>query len=85
MSERVPRPGVSQKLLSHQLDLPDEDHRVIVLLRDVEDMSYEEISAAIGVPVGTVKSRLFRGRRLLQESLYQYALDMGYVVPKDRR
>lgn len=47
----------------------DEDHRVIVLLRDVEDMSYEEIGEVLGLPEGTVKSRLHRARNELRERL----------------
>ena len=47
----------------------DEDHRVIVLLRDVEDMSYEEIGEILGLPEGTVKSRLHRARNELRTKL----------------
>ena len=47
----------------------DEDHRVIVLLRDVEDMSYEEIGEVLGLPEGTVKSRLHRARNELRTRL----------------
>jgi RNA polymerase sigma-70 factor (ECF subfamily) len=45
----------------------DEDHRVLVLLRDVEDLSYEEISGITGLELGTVKSRLHRARLQLKE------------------
>jgi RNA polymerase sigma-70 factor (ECF subfamily) len=48
--------------------LPD-DFRVAVVLCDVADQSYEQISASLGVPVGTVRSRLHRGRRLLRAAL----------------
>ena len=54
-----------QEAISHL----DEDHRVIVLLRDVEDMSYEEIGEILGLPEGTVKSRLHRARNELRERL----------------
>jgi RNA polymerase sigma-70 factor (ECF subfamily) len=50
-----------------------------VVLSDVEGMSYEEIARILEVPVGTVKSRLFRARRLLQQKLYDYAVGMGYI------
>lgn len=59
-------------------ELP-EDFRVAVVLSDVEGLSYGEIAEILGVPVGTVKSRLFRGRRRLQRRLFEYALEMGYI------
>jgi RNA polymerase sigma-70 factor (ECF subfamily) len=52
-------------------------YRDAVLLVDVHDLSYDAASASLGVPVGTVRSRLFRGRRLLQEKLLAHARDMG--------
>jgi RNA polymerase sigma-70 factor (ECF subfamily) len=56
-----------------------EEYRLAVVLSDMEDLSYGEISEVMGIPVGTVKSRLFRGRRQLQRQLYEYALEMGYI------
>jgi len=56
-----------------------EQFRETVVLSDVEGLSYEEIARVLDVPVGTVKSRLFRGRRLLQGKLYDYAVGMGYI------
>ena len=50
-----------------------------VVLSDLEDLSYGEIAEVMSIPVGTVKSRLFRGRRQLQRQLYDYALEMGYL------
>ena len=58
-------------------DLP-EDFRTVVLL-SAEGLQYAEIAELMEVPVGTVKSRLFRGRRRLQKALYDYAVEMGYV------
>jgi RNA polymerase sigma-70 factor (ECF subfamily) len=55
------------------------DFREVVVLSDVEGLSYGEIAAITGVPLGTVKSRLYRGRRLLQRELYDYAVEMGYL------
>ena len=46
-----------------------EDFRVAVVMRDVGDLDYDEIAAALDVPIGTVKSRIARGRRLLVEEL----------------
>ena len=56
-----------------------EAFREAVVLVDVQDQSYETASKVLGVPVGTVRSRLFRGRRLLQESLLAYARDAGFA------
>jgi RNA polymerase sigma-70 factor (ECF subfamily) len=53
--------------------------REAVMLSDVEGLSYEEIATVLDVPVGTVKSRLYRGRRMLQAKLYEYAVSMGYI------
>ena len=59
-------------------ELP-EQFREAVVLSDVEGMSYEEVGRILEVPIGTVKSRLFRGRRLLQAKLHDYAVEMGYI------
>jgi len=56
-----------------------EEYRTAVVLSDVEGLSYAEIAEMVDVPVGTVKSRLFRGRRRLQEALYEHAVEMGYI------
>jgi RNA polymerase sigma-70 factor (ECF subfamily) len=53
--------------------------RETLVLSDVEGMSYQEIGKILGVPVGTVKSRLFRARQALQGKLYEYAVSMGYI------
>jgi RNA polymerase sigma-70 factor, ECF subfamily len=60
--------------------LPDE-YRAAVVLSDIQEMRYAEIAQILGIPEGTVKSRLFRGRRLLQRKLRGYAETMGYVKP----
>jgi RNA polymerase sigma-70 factor (ECF subfamily) len=58
--------------------LPDE-YRAAVVLSDIQELRYAEIAQILGIPEGTVKSRLFRGRRLLQRKLRGYAEEMGYV------
>lgn len=60
--------------------LPDE-YRTAVLMSDLEGMRYAEIAEILQVPEGTVKSRLFRGRRILQRELLNYAVEMGYLSP----
>jgi RNA polymerase sigma-70 factor (ECF subfamily) len=57
------------------------EYREVVILVDVEDCTYAEAAESLGVPVGTVRSRLFRGRRLLQQTLIEYARDMGLAKP----
>ena len=69
---------VDERVLQHIQDLP-EDYRTAVILSDLEGLSYQEIAEMTDVPVGTVKSRLFRGRRVLQSALYDYAVSMGYI------
>ncbi len=60
----------------------DEPYRSVVLLVDVEGMSYEEASEVLGVPIGTVRSRLFRARRQLQEKLIIHARDAGFATAR---
>ncbi|MCC6316847.1 MAG: sigma-70 family RNA polymerase sigma factor [Gemmatimonadaceae bacterium] len=57
----------------------NEPFRSAVVLVDVEGQSYEEAAAVLEVPIGTVRSRLFRGRRQLQEMLAEYARDAGFA------
>ncbi len=64
------------------LDALPDDFRVAVVLCDIEGLSYKEIAEVMGTPVGTVMSRLFRGRRLLQTSLKEFAQQRGYVKPE---
>ncbi len=59
-------------------DLPDE-FRAVVMLSDVQGFSYGEISKIIGRPIGTVRSRLHRGRRMLLRRLDHYAKEAGYL------
>ena len=59
-----------------------EAFREVVLLIDVNDQSYETAAAMLAVPIGTVRSRLFRARRLLQEALISHARDAGLVRPQ---
>jgi RNA polymerase sigma-70 factor (ECF subfamily) len=54
------------------LDQLPEDYRAVVLLADVEDFTMNEVADILGCPVGTVKSRLFRARAILQELLRDY-------------
>lgn len=55
-----------------------EDFRTVVILCDIEGFTYEEIAEFVDCPVGTVRSRLHRGRKLLRDSLLDYATEKGY-------
>lgn len=54
------------------------DFRTVILLCDIEGFTYEEIAKIIDIPIGTVRSRLFRARNLLKEKLKNYAESLGY-------
>ena len=60
--------GLSDEIQQALAGLPEE-FRVPVVLCDVSDLSYEQIAASTGVPIGTVRSRIHRGRRMLRASL----------------
>jgi RNA polymerase sigma-70 factor (ECF subfamily) len=75
---------VDERILQALDGLPAE-FREVMVLSDVEGLSYAEISHALSIPVGTVKSRLFRARRLMQNELYQHAVEMGYIAARSGR
>jgi RNA polymerase sigma-70 factor (ECF subfamily) len=58
--------------------LPDE-YRMVVILADLEDFSYQEIADILEIPVGTVMSRLYRARRRLESEMLRYAQEHGYI------
>lgn len=51
-----------------------EDHRSVLVFREIQELSYEEIAYIMGIPEGTVKSRLFKARRLMRETLVQFGI-----------
>jgi RNA polymerase sigma-70 factor (ECF subfamily) len=65
--------------VTREIDRLPEDYRTAVVLSDIQGLRYAEIAEILGIPEGTVKSRLFRGRRILQKRLVNYAVEMGYV------
>ena len=60
-----------------------EAFRLAVLLADVEGFSYKEIAEILDIPIGTVMSRLHRGRRALQKALFNFGLERGLVGDRD--
>jgi RNA polymerase sigma-70 factor (ECF subfamily) len=75
------RPIVEDEVRRALDELPEE-FRLAVVLSDVEELSYKEIADVMKCPVGTVMSRLHRGRRLLQKRLYDHAVLLG-IAPAD--
>jgi RNA polymerase sigma-70 factor (ECF subfamily) len=69
--------------VARALDRLPEEYRTVVTLVDIEDLSYATVADILGVPIGTVRSRLFRGRRLLQRDLVAYATDAGFTRPQE--
>ncbi len=87
-SDKIDSNDLQQKVFSNLLDdellialnsLQD-DFKTVVILCDLEGLSYEEIAEFLNCPVGTVRSRLHRGRKLLQMKLMDYARNKGYDV-----
>ncbi len=81
--ERFLQRGVLSDDVRRALDGVPSDYRMAVVLCDLEDFSYKEIAEILDCPVGTVMSRLHRGRRLLQRALREYAVKEG-IVQADR-
>ena len=79
----TPEDQIFNKLLDDDvtkaMDSLPEDFRFAIVLSDLEGFSYKETAEILNCPIGTVMSRLHRGRRLLRNSLYEYAKKRGYV------
>jgi len=67
-AEEAAQKDVNRRVMEALAEVED-DFRAVVVLRDIEEMSYKQISRVLGTPVGTVKSRLYRARCMLKESL----------------
>lgn len=69
--------------ISRAFDQLSEEARAMVLLADVEELSYKEIAQVMGCPIGTVMSRLHRARKQLQRSLQVHAVQLGIIEDDD--
>jgi RNA polymerase sigma-70 factor (ECF subfamily) len=75
--------SIVEEEIHRALDELPEEFRLAVVLSDVEELSYKEIAEVMDCPVGTVMSRLHRGRRLLQKRLYDHAVCLGIAPVND--
>jgi RNA polymerase sigma-70 factor (ECF subfamily) len=66
--------------VTNALDSLPDDFRTVILLCDIEGLQYEEIAEFLQCPIGTVRSRLHRGRKMLQKKLLTYAKKKGYIT-----
>lgn len=76
-------PDIRDALVRGLRTMP-EFYRVAVMLVDIEGMNYSEAASELEIPLGTLRSRLFRGRRLLQQELLEHAVDLGLVDARTR-
>ncbi|MEM9406391.1 MAG: sigma-70 family RNA polymerase sigma factor [Acidobacteriota bacterium] len=82
---RIPSPeeevlaDVLDEHVQRALDELPEDYRMVIMLADIEGFAYKEIASILEIPVGTVMSRLYRGRRLLESVMLKYAREHGYL------
>jgi RNA polymerase sigma-70 factor (ECF subfamily) len=72
--------GLFEDDVARALEELPEDFRTVVILCDIEGLSYEEIAEFVDCPVGTVRSRLHRGRKILRTRLIDHARKHGYVA-----
>jgi RNA polymerase sigma-70 factor (ECF subfamily) len=70
--------------IGRALDALPPEFKLAVILCDVEEFSYEETAQIMGCPIGTVMSRLHRGRKILQRTLYNHAISMGIVKGEEK-
>lgn len=88
--ETAPANDMRQDMYHHLLgdevvsamDSLNEEFRTIIILSDLEELTYEEIAEILDIPLGTVRSRLHRARKAMQEKLYDFAVQHGYITKK---
>lgn len=89
LADRLPAPEqlifaqVPDEEVQHALDSLPDSFRTVIEMADLRDYSYAEIGQLLRLPIGTVRSRLFRARQRLRRLLSQYALRNGFVRPEE--
>lgn len=82
-----PEAAISQRITRERiyaaLESVPEDYRTAVMLADLEGLAYKEIAEVMDCPIGTVMSRIYRGRRLLAKLLKDHAVELGLIEPED--
>ena len=82
-AEDVLMETITESEIVDALESLPEEYRIAVLLADVEGFAYKEIAEILDVPMGTVMSRLHRGRKTLQKRLLEFGKTRGWVDPPD--
>lgn len=72
--------GLLDDDVTRALETIPEDFRTVVILCDIEGLTYEEIAEFVNCPIGTVRSRLHRGRKMLRAKLFDYAKSRGFIT-----
>ena len=72
--------GLLEDNVTRAVESLPEDFRTVVILCDIEGLPYEEIAEFVDCPIGTVRSRLHRGRKMLRAKLFEYAKQRGFVT-----
>jgi RNA polymerase sigma-70 factor (ECF subfamily) len=75
---------IGEEAILRAIDRLPEEYRMVVVLSDVEGFSYKDMAAILEIPIGTVTSRLFRGRQQLQRALWEHAREAGYTATARR-
>lgn len=82
-----PDAAVQQKMTHERikaaLDTIPQDYRMAVMLADLEGLAYKEIAEIMQCPIGTVMSRIYRGRKLLYAVLHDHAVELGMIEPEE--
>ncbi len=84
MRKEIDASYLSEEVVRALNKLPEE-FRIIVLLADVDELKYEEIAKILGIPIGTVRSRLHRARRMLKKELKEYAKKLYRIEDKSSK